>query len=77
MYVFLESCQSPHIKAVTHPSQPNYWCMIGGDHFGINSDSNYNLNHTNLVDLFDKERITWKAYEETFPGIASCWCCLF
>jgi len=54
--------------AVTHPSQPNYWTQIGGDYFSIRSDSNHNLPQSNLIDLFDKKGITWKAYEEDFPG---------
>jgi len=54
--------------AIVHPSQPNYWCQISGDYFGITSDSNYNLPYTNIVDLFEANNITWKAYEEDFPG---------
>jgi len=54
--------------AATHPSQPNYWSQIAGDYFGINSDDNYNLNHTNLMDLLEAKGLTWKSYQEDYPG---------
>lgn len=54
--------------AVTHPSQPNYWCTIAGDHFGLNSDKDHDLPYTNIVDLLDAKGITWKAYQENYPG---------
>eukprot|EP01120_Amphizonella_sp_Union-15-10_P012329 TRINITY_DN5453_c0_g2_i1.p1 TRINITY_DN5453_c0_g2~~TRINITY_DN5453_c0_g2_i1.p1 ORF type:complete len:307 (-),score=60.37 TRINITY_DN5453_c0_g2_i1:72-935(-) len=54
--------------AITHPSQPNYWCQVAGDFFDYHEDSLVNLNHTNLVDLLEAKGITWKAYEEDYPG---------
>jgi len=54
--------------AVTHPSQPNYWCQTSGDYYSINSDKNFNLDKSNIVDLLDKKRISWKAYMEDYPG---------
>eukprot|EP01123_Difflugia_compressa_P015163 TRINITY_DN8385_c0_g1_i1.p1 TRINITY_DN8385_c0_g1~~TRINITY_DN8385_c0_g1_i1.p1 ORF type:complete len:272 (+),score=45.41 TRINITY_DN8385_c0_g1_i1:96-911(+) len=54
--------------AITHPSQPNYWCQVAGDHFGYNTDSSVDLPYTNLVDLFDAQGITWKGYDENLPG---------
>jgi len=54
--------------AITHPSQPNYWCQIGGDYFGIKSDSNHDLPYSNLVDLLESKHISWKAYQEDYPG---------
>jgi len=53
--------------ATTHPSQPNYWSQVGGEYFH-NSDSNYDLDAKNIVDLFDSKKISWKAYEEDYPG---------
>jgi len=53
--------------AVTHPSQPNYWCALAGDHFDKNTDDNVDLNYTNLIDLFDTKKITWKAYQQDYP----------
>lgn len=67
-YYFSKGTNLMEYYALVHPSQPNYWCQVAGDHFGIKSDSNFNLNYTNLVDLFEKGNVTWKAYEEDFPG---------
>jgi len=57
--------------AITHPSQPNYWCQIAGDYFGIRSDGNRDLSQSNLVDLLEKQGVTWKAYQEDYPGNCS------
>jgi len=54
--------------AITHPSQPNYWSQIAGDFFKINSDDNHDLDYTNVIDLLDKKGITWKSYQEAYPG---------
>lgn len=54
--------------AVAHPSQPNYVAMIAGDPMGVTGDGNYNLQGTTLVDLFNKFGVTWKAYQEDYPG---------
>jgi len=67
-YYFSKGTNMMNYFAITHPSQPNYWCQIGGDHFGINSDGNVDLPYSNLVDLFDKKQVTWKSYQEDYPG---------
>jgi len=54
--------------AVTHPSQPNYLAQIGGDFFGHNTDKNVNVSASNLVDLMEAKGISWKTYQEDFPG---------
>jgi len=54
--------------AITHPSQPNYWCQVSGDYYSWNFDTNHNLDYTNLIDLFDPKGITWKSYNENFPS---------
>jgi len=54
--------------AITHPSQPNYWCQVAGDYWKTNSDSPHNWPYTNLVDLMDAKGISWKAYQENWPG---------
>jgi len=55
--------------AVTHPSQPNYVAQLGGNYFTCTTDANCNLDKPNLVDLFDPQGVTWKAYEENYtPG---------
>jgi len=54
--------------AITHPSQPNYFCQVAGDYFGCNNDSNVDLDKTNLVDLMESAGVSWKGYQEDFPG---------
>lgn len=54
--------------AITHPSQPNYLAMIGGDTFGISDNGDVNLGESNLVDLLESHGHTWKAYNEGYPG---------
>lgn len=55
-------------KAATHPSQPNYIAMIAGDTMGVNSDSVYDIEGRNLVDLLEEKDVTWKTYQEDYPG---------
>jgi hypothetical protein len=54
--------------ATTHPSQPNYISMIAGDTMDVKLDSDYDIDGTNLVDLFEEKRVTWKSYQEDYPG---------
>lgn len=53
---------------VAHPSQPNYLAMVGGDTFAIVDDFNHNLPQNNLVDLMEASGISWKTYQENYPG---------
>lgn len=55
---------------LTHPSQPNYVASVGGDYFGLNSDSFVRVpqNVSTLVDLLDGAGIAWKGYFEGIPG---------
>jgi hypothetical protein len=56
---------------VTHPSQPNYIAMIGGDTFGVTHDGPVRLSADtkNLVDQLEPNH-TWAAYMESIdaPG---------
>ncbi|KAJ3038301.1 hypothetical protein HDV00_000812 [Rhizophlyctis rosea] len=54
--------------ALTHPSQPNYIGMIAGQFYGIQDDSNHNLSGPIVVDLLDNAGISWKSYQENYPG---------
>ncbi|KAF9353409.1 hypothetical protein BGX26_008826 [Mortierella sp. AD094] len=56
-------------SAVSHPSEPNYVAVAGGDYFGINDDALYNIpaNITTIVDLLEKKDLTWKTYQEDLP----------
>lgn len=66
---------------VTHPSQPNYFAMTGGDTLGMVSDDPGWVQWTTVVftnpappvncvtDLLDKKGLSWKAYAECLtPG---------
>jgi hypothetical protein len=52
---------------VTHPSQPNYWCQVAGDHWMVFSDGVYNWNKTTVVDLMEARGVSWKSYQEDLP----------
>ncbi|GAC1391913.1 MAG: alkaline phosphatase family protein [Vulcanimicrobiaceae bacterium] len=64
---------------VTHPSEPNYISMIGGDHFGIQSDHPSCFTTTlklhcnssdapNLIDSLEEKHIPWTALMQSMPG---------
>jgi phospholipase C len=54
--------------AITHPSQPNYLTQIAGDYFGKNTDDNVDIEATTIVDLLERKHISWKSYQEDYPG---------
>jgi phosphatidylinositol-3-phosphatase len=54
---------------VTHPSEPNYVAMIGGDTFGINNDDpNNRFDARNLVDQLEASHHSWAGYMESMPS---------
>jgi acid phosphatase len=55
--------------AITHPSQPNYCAVVGGDTFGLDSDDFFQIpaNISTVVDLLDSKGISWSEYEENIP----------
>ncbi|STX55756.1 Phospholipase C [Legionella beliardensis] len=59
-------------RATTHPSQPNYFALIGGSTFNVTSNSNVNLDGKHLGDLLIEKGKTWKAYVEDLPS-APCY----
>ncbi|CAG8509420.1 6984_t:CDS:10 [Ambispora leptoticha] len=55
--------------AIAHPSEPNYLALISAQTF--EKDQQYtrlDLNSTTLIDLFEPKGITWKSYQENYPG---------
>jgi len=54
--------------AFGHPSQPNYIAMTSGSANGITSDTTTTINVKNIVDLLDAKGLTWKSYQEDWPG---------
>ncbi|KAK3367188.1 phosphoesterase family-domain-containing protein, partial [Lasiosphaeria ovina] len=55
--------------ATTHPSQPNYAAVVGGDNFGMENDDFDSIpaNVSTVVDLLDTKGITWGEYQEGIP----------
>jgi hypothetical protein len=41
---------------------------VAGDHFGINADTDFDLNYTSVFDLFEEAGVTYKGYMEAYPG---------
>ncbi|MGK5082018.1 alkaline phosphatase family protein [Bdellovibrionota bacterium FG-1] len=54
-------------SAETHPSQPNYIALVGGDTLGVQDDSPVTLNQSHLGDLLEKKGKSWKIYAEDYP----------
>jgi len=56
-----------HYAAVAHPSQPNYLALIAGDTF-VTDDAPVDLAQRNLTDLLASGGVSWKTYQENYPG---------
>jgi hypothetical protein len=54
-------------RAVTHPSQPNYFAIVSGKTF-VTSNNDVDLNESHLGDLLEKRGLSWKTYAEGYPG---------
>ena len=54
--------------AYGHPSQPNYIAMTSGSANGITTDAAVTINVQNIVDLLEAKGLTWKSYQENWPG---------
>ncbi|KAG1738600.1 phosphoesterase family-domain-containing protein [Suillus paluster] len=54
---------------VTHPSEPNYLAVAGGDFWGLGADSLEYIptNISTVVDLLDQKNISWASYQENMP----------
>ncbi|CAG80411.1 phosphoesterase family-domain-containing protein [Yarrowia lipolytica] len=54
---------------LTHPSEPNYVGVVGGDYFGIFDDAFLRIpeNVSTVVDLLDSKNISWAEYQEHQP----------
>ncbi|KAN0135815.1 Phosphoesterase family domain containing protein [Lactarius tabidus] len=55
--------------AVTHPSEPNYLALVGGDFWGLGDDNLYHVppNISTIVDLLGEKDISWASYQENMP----------
>ncbi|EPS93298.1 hypothetical protein FOMPIDRAFT_1170659 [Fomitopsis schrenkii] len=55
--------------AMTHPSEPNYIAVAGGDFFGnaVDDFRAIPMNISTIVDLLDQKNISWASYQESMP----------
>jgi phospholipase C len=51
-----------------HPSQPNYIDLICGSNMGCKSDDDIDVKGDSVVDLLENSFLSWKAYQESYPG---------
>lgn len=68
MHIAKKGTLLTNYKATTHPSQPNYISIIGGETLGVKGDGHYDVDGKNLVDLMEEKGVSWKAYNEDYPG---------
>jgi len=56
--------------AVTHPSEPNYVSVVGGEYFGMDNDNLNRIpqNISSVVDLLEDKKISWAEYQEDMPS---------
>jgi len=56
--------------AITHPSEPNYIAVVGGDYFGMDNDKLNEIpaNVSTVVDLLETKGISWAEYQEGMPS---------
>ncbi len=61
-------------SAVSHPSEPNYIALVGGDTFGISSDGVccWTINSPNIIDRIQTAGLTWQAWAEDASGSGTC-----
>jgi acid phosphatase len=54
---------------LTHPSEPNYVSVVGGDYFGITDDALHNIpaQVASVVDILEEKGISWAEYQEDQP----------
>lgn len=59
------------MRAVTHPSEPNYLALVTGGTQGVHDDAVYNLDAASVFDQIEAAGRTWRVYEQGFPGDCS------
>lgn len=57
-----------HYYAVYHPSQPNYFAAAAATHYGNATNLMVNLTGRSIADLMDENGVSWKTYQEDYPG---------
>src|SRR5690349_4032039 len=57
-----------NVRAVAHPSLPNYIALISGSTQGVSTDRPVTLAAAHIGDLLEARGLRWKAYAEGYPG---------
>ena len=62
-----------HYTATTHPSEPNYMALDGGDTY-VSGDGNccWQISSANIIDRVEASGRTWKAFAEDATGSGTC-----
>ena len=62
-----------HYSALTHPSEPNYLALLGGNTF-LSGDGNccWQISAPNIVDSIEGAKMSWKAFAEDASGSGTC-----
>jgi hypothetical protein len=61
-----------HYYALTHPSDPNYYPILGGSDFGVNYNCAANcFDQPNLADTIEGAGKTWAAYQDGGGGYST------
>jgi phosphatidylinositol-3-phosphatase len=62
-----------HYTAITHPSEPNYMALTGGDTF-VSGDQNccFQISAPNIIDRIEASGRTWRAFAEDASGSGTC-----
>jgi phosphatidylinositol-3-phosphatase len=62
-----------HYTAITHPSEPNYMALAGGDTF-VSGDGNccFQVSAPNIIDRIEASGRTWNAFAEDASGSGTC-----
>jgi len=63
-----DGASATNYRGVTHPSQPNYIALFGGDTYGITNNSRHDLAAPNLADQLEKGGHSWAVSAENYPG---------
>ncbi|KAI8867957.1 hypothetical protein GQ42DRAFT_148980 [Ramicandelaber brevisporus] len=58
-------------KANFHPSQPNYVALTYGSNGDVKNDKNHDIDGKSIVDLLEAKGVSWKSYQEKYPGKCS------
>ncbi|MBO0888173.1 hypothetical protein J2P12_03645, partial [Candidatus Bathyarchaeota archaeon] len=62
-----------HYTGITHPSEPNYMALAGGDTY-VSGDGNccWQISKPNIIDRVEASGRTWKAFAEDATGSGTC-----